>query len=149
VLLLAALAQLPVELHAPPTLEGRMLLRAINTPLYVVDEDTRVMREYQDELKRVAVVKLSLDCFVQIGQHKVQLDPIAMDNPYWTTLAIKREIDIWNMPRRKFDTSAVSAEVARFAGLIELGDEGKEVTLPQPWQAEYELTAWKPPTVEK
>jgi hypothetical protein len=149
VLALLLVAQLPVEIHHTPTIEGRMLLRAINSPLYVVDEDTRVMRHYQDELRKIAKPKLALDSFIQISQHRVQLDPIAFDNPYFTVMAIKREIDIWNMPRRKYDYESLDADTVRFAGLVDLGDEGKEVSLPLPWKHGYELTAWKPPTVEK
>lgn len=149
--LVAALSQLPVELHCAPDIEGRMLQRAVFADLYVVDEETAIIRHYQTELRRVVRVKLAVDTFVQIGQHKTRFEfpsPV-YDSPYITVLMLKRSVDEWNLPRRKFDTSAVSAEVARFAGLIDLGDEGKEYELPLPWKAEYELTAWMPPTIEK
>lgn len=148
-LLIAALSQPSVELHATPDMDGRCLLRAVNTTLYVVDEDTRVIRHYQDELIRVAKPKLALETFVQIGRHKVRLEPIAFDNPYFTVMAIKREIDIWNSPSRKHEGEMLDAITVNFAGMIDLGGEGRPVEFPLPWQHEYELTAWKNPVYQK
>lgn len=139
-----------IEIHVDGTTESRLLLRAITADLPALDEDTRAIGHYQHELRRIIQVRQSLDMFIQIGQHKTHLPQLAFDSPYITVLSIKREIDVWNIGRRTFEVP--NAELigdARFAGMIDLGDEGQAVHHPQPWEDGFALTAFAAPTWSK
>jgi hypothetical protein len=141
-----------ITLHAAPgDVEARLMLRAIHHDLYVVDEDTGVMRHYQTELRKIVAVRTpALDTFVSIGRHKAKLPLTALDNPYWTVLAIKREIDLYNAEHRAYAERTDEHETAKYAGIIDLGDEGRTADeLPQPWKAEYRWTVFQPPTIER
>lgn len=61
VLIIAALTQPAIELHVCGNAESRLLLRALNTDIPVICEDTRAIRHYQDELRQVARIRQSLD----------------------------------------------------------------------------------------
>lgn len=149
-ILLTALTQLPVELHVNQTVESRLLLRAIHTDIPCLNEDLRAIRYYQDELRRVACVKQSLDTFIRIGQHKTRFPLTAYDSPAYTVLAIKREVDRFNRPRRIYARELADADFVRFAGMVDLGDDGQELAeLAQPWEDGFVLSAWKPPEIEK
>jgi hypothetical protein len=149
VLLLAAFAQIPVELHANGTVESRLLLRAVTVDLPTHDEDSRLIRHYQDELRRIVRIHNSWDTFVKIGQHKERLPLTAFDNPCWTVLSVKREVDIWNAAQRRFQVEKHDAEDLTVRGIVDLGDEGQAVTLPYPWQDGFVLTAWRGPEFDK
>lgn len=147
-LLIVAACQIPVDLHVNGTLESRLLLRAVTCDLPCPDEDARLVRHLQDELRGIVRIHDSFDTFVQIGRHKERLPLTALDNPTWTVLAIQREIRLWNSAKRIHEPIA-TAEDVKFAGIVDLGDEGQPLDLPQPWQAGFELTAWEPPRIEK
>jgi hypothetical protein len=148
-LLLIALSQLPVELHCDGSRESRLLLRAITRDIPCIDEDTRAVAHYQECLRRIVVVKLSQDTFIRIGQHKHRLPMLAYDTPFYTVLAIKRLCDEHNRPRRIYAREVADAEFVKFAGLVDLGDEGNELAeLPQPWQG-MEMTIFRGPEIEK
>lgn len=149
-ILAIALTQLPVELHVCGNAESRLLLRAVNCDVPVVDEDTRAIRHYQDELRRIVEFRQSLDTFCRIGQHKFKLPKTAYDCPAMTVLCIHREIQIWNSPRRLYVVDDEYIPDVRFAGMVNLGDEGTEAdVVPMPWEFGFRLTEWKAPEVHK
>lgn len=153
VILIIIACQLPVEIHANGTLESRLLLRALRCDIPCIDEDTRAVQHFQHELRRCIKLKTSLDTYVQIGQHKTRFEfpSIVYDTPAYTVLCIKREVDRHNAPLRKYAHIAdADAEWVKFAGMVDLGEEGERLPdLPMPWQESYTLTSFVPPQIER
>lgn len=146
-LICCQLSPIQVQFHTNGTTESRLLLRAIDCDIPSISEDMRTIRHYQDEIRRVSVRCHSVDTFIQIGRNKARPPQIALDTPAMTVLWIKRECDLFNAPRREYAVSAEEFD-QRFIGIVDLGDEGKEIEQPQPWEDGYELTAWQAPRLD-
>jgi len=139
----------PLELFVDPwSPEAKLLTGALTAE--IPDHECAVLvRHYQENLRRVVVVRKSYDCFVEIGRHRTTLPPLAYDSPTFMILSLKREIDIWNRDGKRFDDNLVPEEDTRWAGMVHLGGEGIEWPEPaHPWEAAYEWTAWSDPGAE-
>ena len=148
-LTIAALAAPPLELHTHSGTEGRYLRAAIATDIYVASEFTSACRYYQTELRPLITHHDSLDCFVMVGRTRTKFPSLCREHPAFVVLFVKREIDIYNQPRR-YEYTTHDEEIARFAGMVDIGGEAVEALPPAlPWEQDYQLTAWQPPRVEQ
>lgn len=140
-----------VTIHAAPgDVEARLIVRAVQCDLRVVDEDSAAIAEYQRELRKIVKVKMAVDTFVEIGRTKSRVPLTALDSPYLTILYLKRCCDQHNARHRTYAETTQNHESALYAGMIDLGSEATEADeLPLPWRAEYAWTLFRPPEIEK